>query len=426
MIPRARLMPAAVALATLLAMLLAITLAGCGPSTSDEVVLTGRAVLPADTVTDGPPVGAAIEGQYNGCWMPLPSPPVQGFSSLVHLGGRSWAALQDNGFGSLTNSPDYPLFVFQIGLDLDAGVVNGVVAIPLTDPEGKLGFPLVNDMDEGLLHGADLDPESMVRLDDGTFWIGEEFGPFLVHVNLMGAVMEAAVPVPVPEPLRDHARGLTTYHSPDHPALRAMREEERLTTANLPRSGGIEGLARTPDGTRLIAAVEKALVDDPVRDRRTLLEFDPASGAFTGRHWFHRMDGPDLSIASLEAWSDTVLLITERDEAEGAEAEIKRIYRLDLTAVDAHGFVAKSLVCDLLDIADPEGVTAAEPGAIGLGPDFAFPFVTPECLVILDAHTLLVANDNNFPFSNGRRPGKPDDNEFIRLVLPQPLTGPVR
>ena len=39
-----------------------------------------------------------------------------------------------------------------------------------------------------------------------------------------------------------------------------------------------------------------------------------------------------------------------------------------------------------------------------------------------DDATLLVANDNNFPMSSGRRPPRtPDDNEFIRIRLHTPL-----
>ena len=82
-------------------------LPGCGGDTGVHVVLTGRAVLPADTFLAGPPVGAELDGEVNGRTPPFPSPPVQGISSLVHLGGLSWAALQDNGFGSAANSADY-------------------------------------------------------------------------------------------------------------------------------------------------------------------------------------------------------------------------------------------------------------------------------------------------------------------------------
>ena len=380
----------------------------------ESVVLAARAVLPADTFVPGDPVGAALDGEFNGRRPPFPRPPVQGFSSLARAGDGHWLALQDNGFGTLANSPDYPLYLFTISLDLDDGGVAVTGATRLADPDGRLGFPPSHD--DGFLYGDDLDPESFARLDDGTLWIGEEFGPWLVHVDTAGRVLEPALPIPVPPTLRDHARGLVVYRSPDHPDP---------ANANLPRSGGIEGLARNPAGTRLYLAVEKALLDDPQPQRRTLLEFDPADRTFTGRHWFYRPDRADLSLASLQAWSDTVLLVVERDEDEGHDATIKRIYRVDLEQVGADGYLLKSLVCDLLDIADPHGVTAADPGAVGLGPHFTFPFVTPECLVILDDRTLLVVNDNNYPFSAGRRPGVPDDSEFIRLALPFSLDVPV-
>jgi hypothetical protein len=61
----------------------------------------------------------------------------------------------------------------------------------------------------------------------------------------------------------------------------------------------------------------------------------------------------------------------------------------------------------------------AQPGAVGLGDPFAFPFQTIESVLVLDRRTLVVANDNNYPFSAGRRPGQPDDNELIQVHLPR-------
>jgi hypothetical protein len=46
------------------------------------------------------------------------------------------------------------------------------------------------------------------------------------------------------------------------------------------------------------------------------------------------------------------------------------------------------------------------------------PFQTIESLLVQRC-TLVVANDNNYPFSNGRRPGSPDDNEIISVRLPR-------
>jgi len=87
--------------------------------------------------------------------------------------------------------------------------------------------------------------------------------------------------------------------------------------------------------------------------------------------------------------------------------------------------VSKVEVLDLLDIADPHGISTStpppRPGDFGLGDTFRFPFVTIEDVVILSPAELLVINDNNFPFSAGRNPSLPDDNEFIRVRLDDAL-----
>ncbi|MBW4694082.1 MAG: hypothetical protein KME27_20245 [Lyngbya sp. HA4199-MV5] len=43
-----------------------------------------------------------------------------------------------------------------------------------------------------------------------------------------------------------------------------------------------------------------------------------------------------------------------------------------------------------------------------------------EDVLVIDANTILVANDNNYPFSSGRSPAI-DNNEIILLQLEQPL-----
>jgi len=404
-----------------------IFVAACAPDSArhgatDRAELTGRAILPADTFAPGPVVGRALADTVNGRATPFASPPVQGFSSLVVLPGDGYLALMDNGFGTLANSGDYPLRWFRLHVDLDHGRVDVIGVVDIADPQRRLPFPIVQPAGPRVLTGGDFDPESWVRLDDGTFWIGEEFGPFLLHVDGDGTLLTEPIRIPVVDELCGFARGLTDFRSPDHPDLRGLpQDEDKIAGANLPRSGGIEGLARSADGTIIYVAVEKALLDDPERRRRTILAFDPVRSEFTGRYWYHRVDEPGLSIASLEVCSDGGLLVVERDSEEGESARFKRIYRVDLDRTDADGYLSKQLVCDLLDIADPHGFTRSEPGAVGLGPDYTFPYVTPECLVVLDAQTLLVCNDNNYPFSTGRRPGVPDDSEFIRLRLARAL-----
>jgi hypothetical protein len=47
--------------------------------------------------------------------------------------------------------------------------------------------------------------------------------------------------------------------------------------------------------------------------------------------------------------------------------------------------------------------------------------VTIEAVYPLAADTLIVTNDNNYPFSLGRRTNQPDDNEIILLRLADKL-----
>ena len=52
---------------------------------------------------------------------------------------------------------------------------------------------------------------------------------------------------------------------------------------------------------------------------------------------------------------------------------------------------------------------------------FRFPFQTIESVIPLGPNELGVLNDNNYPFSTGRAPDRPDANEFIVIRLNRPL-----
>jgi glycerophosphoryl diester phosphodiesterase len=67
-----------------------------------------------------------------------------------------------------------------------------------------------------------------------------------------------------------------------------------------------------------------------------------------------------------------------------------------------------------------------DPQKIGNDGDFfRFPFNTIESVYVVDDHTILVANDNNYPFSNGRARSTtndrttlgPDANEMILVEV---------
>ena len=112
---------------------------------------------------------------------------------------------------------------------------------------------------------------------------------------------------------------------------------------------------------------------------------------------------------------------SERDDFQGTGALQKKIYLIDLRRVDQDGYLEKRLVLDLLDIADPAEISLpARPGEFGVGNPFSFPLQSVESLEVLVGERLLIANDNNFPFSDGRwiARDRPDDTELIVVRAP--------
>ena len=110
--------------------------------------------------------------------------------------------MPDNGFGTKANSADFLLRLYQITPDWEtddggSGEIEVGDFISLRDPDGVLPFPIVNEATpDRLLTGGDFDIESVVRMRDGSFWIGEEFGPFLLHVDAAGKVLAPPVEFP--------------------------------------------------------------------------------------------------------------------------------------------------------------------------------------------------------------------------------------
>jgi len=92
---------------------------------------------------------------------------------------------------------------------------------------------------------------------------------------------------------------------------------------------------------------------------------------------------------------------------------MKRIYKIELNDANAGGFVRKIGHIDLMAIKDTDK-KAKQGSKEGV---FTFPFVTIEDVDVVDDRHIIVANDNNIPYSSGRALGKQDDNEMILLEV---------
>ncbi len=379
---------------------------GAEPAGEQVPRLEARAILPADAsarapfraVRDADPAFARGARQ-----------PVGGFSALIEARGRdAFWAMTDNGFGSKANSRSFLLRVYRVRADFETarggeGDVEIRDWITLRDPRHEVSFEIVNEgTRKRLLTGGDFDIESVRQDRRGDLWFGEEFGPFILHTDSSGRMLEAPIPLP-------------DVKSPDYPSdYRAPFEGP----ANLGRSNGFEGMALSRDGRTLLPVLEGAVAgDDPLV--RRVYEYDIRRGRYTRARREYRVADPSFLVSDFTALERNRYVALERDNLEGEEAMHKRGFVVDLRRKRRDGSIAKREVIDLLDLADPAEISLpGRPGDIGLGDPFSMPYVTIEAVLPLGGDRLAIVNDTNFG-STGRNPDRPDYSDFIVASVPR-------
>jgi hypothetical protein len=382
----------------LLLILVAAVLLPAATAGATEPQLEKRAILPADATFAAPFPGAPNTD-------PAPAPgsvqPVGGFSALLDAGDGDLWAMPDNGFGNKANSRSFILRVYKVRPDWETrhggqGTVRILKAVTLHDPDLKVPFPIVNESTpDRILTGGDFDIESVRMTRDGTFWFGEEFGPFIVHTDATGKVLDAPVPTP-------------GVMSPDNPLLLGRK-------ANLASSNGFEAMALSKDGKTLYPMLEGPLVgDDPLK--RVVFEFSVKDRRFTGRKWTYTMSRPDTLLSDATVLDRDHIVTLERDNNQGPAAEWKRAFVIPTPGHQPN--LEKRQVLDLLDIRDPNKISLpARPGDFGLGDPFKMPYVTIEAVLPVGDERLAIVNDTNFG-STGRNPGLPDYSDFVVVKTP--------
>jgi len=372
----------------------------------DDDRLLGRAVLPVETYLTGPkspPAGNFFAGQVrNGITFPLPGQPVEGVSAIVEDTGGKWLAMADNGFGNKANSFDFLIRAYRLKIDFrtadgGSGEVKVQNYLSFSDPNHLIGFKIRNEgTRERLLTGADIDPESLQIGANGDLWVGEEFGPWILHFNRKGELLDP------PFALQD--------------GTRASTNTLQSGPVNLPDSRGFEAMGMV--GQYLYPILEGARTDEADATLRRVYEFDTVARKFTGRTWRYRAS-PGLGFVSDAAPLDANrLVVMERDNATIPGVE-RRVYVVDLREAGPDGVLAKHEVLDLARIPDPDDVAVpVDPDDIGLGDAFRVTCESVEAIRVVAEDQVLVACDNNFP-NKSRNPDLADDNEFILVHVPE-------
>ncbi|WP_180046926.1 esterase-like activity of phytase family protein [Acinetobacter sp. YH12117] len=381
----------------------------------NEPTLVAFAKLDVATYAEGPDSGAYVTGA-NGILPPFSGQPVQGFSAALKNNDGTYLVMSDNGFGTQDNSADYllrlhviqPTFRTKIATNTE---VKHLSYVQLRDPNKLIPFSIVHqDTAERLLTGADFDPESMQRAPNGKIWIGDEFGPYLLHFSADGILLSP--PIPLPNPLNP-AQELRS------PQNQFNKEQLNFVEPLVQRSGGFEGMAISQDGKYLYPLLEKPLLNDS-SNRLIVSEFDLAKKAYTGKYYYFPLHTSATAIGDFQLYSPTEGIIIERDDSENDLLGYKKLIKVTLSAAGQN--MQREDLVNLMDIANPDLLYGtARAGDIATGERFGFPFQTIEDIVIEGPDLITVLNDNNFPSSSGRNANLADDNEIIQIRLPKVL-----
>ena len=222
--------------------------------------------------------------------------------------------------------------------------------INFRDPDRKLSFTIQADyshyyndtgkpevnkviIENRWLTGADIDPES-VRIDKtGTLWLGDEFGPFLINVDASGKVLRQEIPLPA-------------VMSLDNP-------NRNNAPANLPSTGGFEGMAINPAGDTLYPMLESTVQDDPEKSLR-IYQFDINTARYD-KAFYRYLHSEGSSIGDFVAVNEHEFLVLERNDATAiTDKPVNKVYLIDLNQIDDAQFVHKQELVDLMQLQDPD------------------------------------------------------------------------
>lgn len=274
-----------------------------------------------------------------------------------------------------------------------------------------------------------IDSEGLVVMDDGTFWVSDEYGPFLAHFNRSGCQLERISPF-------SGGRAL--------PKVLAKRRANR----------GMEGLTAILGGRVLVGMMQSPLDNPQAAGRASRLArvvvFDTRTGK--SRQYAYLLESASLANSEILSLGLRRFLVLERDgDFPGNNpAAVKRLYEIDLRgatdisdpANGEKGLLVNGKTLEELtaNAADPAAVLRAagiEPVKKEMEVDILAKFPgyqhdKVEGLALIDPFTVAISNDDDFAVAEGpgglvqkilpgTAPAQPDFNEVIFIRLKRPF-----
>lgn len=305
--------------------------------------------------------------------------------------------------------PDFQLRIVRFALDLRSGEAQILEQIPLTRADGTpiTGLPNVpgpvgpafrdevptdlfgNVLDRDAFGG---DIEGIVRVEDGTYWIVDEFRPAIYHFTAWGSLIERFVPA------GSNAFG-EIVGTEALPAVYGQRRANRGFEAVAYQNGKIYAFIQSPldnPDTPNDASSKKS------RNGR-ILEFDPVTKTTTAEYLYIFEGGGSDKIGDAVSQGGGKFLLIERDDAISLTAK-KALFEIDLAGATNLATLPAEIAGPggTLELLDKAGLDAAgiKPVAKRLAANLAragYSFADkPEGLAKIADGVFAIINDNDF------------------------------
>lgn len=235
-----------------------------------------------------------------------------------------------------------------------------------------------------------INPEGLVVLEDGTFWISDEFGPDIVHFDKNGNGIEK---------------------------IGFLPKEFK----NRRQNHGFEGLAITPDKQTLVALMQSSLQNPNKKTKRSKLTRILTINLKTKKvaQYIYKQERKRNSNSEIRAINEDEFLIIERDSKNPLKSKsFKRVYKISLKSgtnienlpKNAHLKQDKNLGL-LIDGKTLEQIVSKKGWkylrkrgvypvkktlVVDLIKELNYPYDKPEGLWIVDKNTIAILNDDDF------------------------------
>ncbi len=268
-----------------------------------------------------------------------------------------------------------------------------------------------------------IDPEALVAMKDGTFWIADEYGPHLIHFDANGKVLEWI------NPFGSGVGGKKL------PIVYKYRRPNR----------GMEGLTITPDGKYLVGMMQSPLLNPNKDVQKTstacrILLYELSTGKF--QEYIYLLESTATAVSEITALTNNTFLVLERDgKTPGKDVDIlKKLYKIDLSnatnvlSLDENGKKYNDKTIEQLtkdEIASAGIKVVSKEVVLDIMSIPNYPHDKPEGVVVIDNMTLAIVNDDDFgiltdkgnviPKNMPLLGGKQDENIIYFVKLSKPL-----